>query len=63
MTPTQSEIERIRDLSGHAARRADAYRGTDGWRQREAWRDAWEQLRAGALALELALASEDTPCV
>ena len=59
VTPTKSDIERIRDLSGHAARRSDAYRGTDGWRQREAWRDAWAQCRAAALALELAMASEE----
>lgn len=56
MTPADSQY--IRDLSMRAARRADAYAITDGWRQREAWRDAYAQLRAGALALELALSSE-----
>lgn len=57
MTPNDAAY--IRDLSMRAARRSDAYAAVDGgWRQREAWRDAYAQLRAGALALELALSSE-----
>jgi len=59
MTATKSDIERIRDLSTLAAARSDNYRGTDGWRQRGAWRDAYLQCRAAALALELALSSEE----
>lgn len=56
---TRNDANYIRDLSQRAARRSDHYKGTDGWRQREAWRDAYVQLRAAALALELALSSED----
>lgn len=57
MTP--SDAAHIRDLSMRAAKRSDHYAATcDGWRQREAWRDAYAQLRAAALPLELALSSE-----
>lgn len=51
-------VEHLRDLAQRCAARSENYAGTENWRQREAWYDARVQLRAAALALDLAISSE-----